>query len=72
MESGGNASGLASVVSGVPQGSVLDPHLFLIFIDDIRCFITVPIKLFADDCLLYNKIVTERDQIHSNDNLLKN
>ncbi|MDJ1258138.1 MAG: reverse transcriptase domain-containing protein, partial [Candidatus Midichloria sp.] len=71
VESGGNASGLTPMVFGIPEGSVLGPLLFLIFIDDIQCFITIAIKLFADDCVLYNKIVTERDQILLNDNLLK-
>ncbi|MDJ1258139.1 MAG: reverse transcriptase domain-containing protein, partial [Candidatus Midichloria sp.] len=67
---GSNASGLAPVVSGAPQGSALGPLSFLIFMDDIRCYITVSIKLFADDCVLY-KIVTQRDQVLLNDNLLK-
>ncbi|MDJ1257671.1 MAG: reverse transcriptase family protein [Candidatus Midichloria sp.] len=71
VESGGNASGLAPVVSGVPRGSVLGPLSFLIFMDDIRCFITVPIKLFADHRVLYNNIVIERGQILLSDNLLK-
>ena len=48
-------SSLADVISGVPQGSVLGPILFLIFINDVvstRCGKT-SVKMFADDLKLY-------------------
>ena len=44
----------ASVVSGIPQGSVLGPSLFTIFIYDIPNDITSKVKMFADDTKLYN------------------
>ena len=49
------------VASGVPQGSVLDPVLFLIYINDITNNITSNIRLFADDCTIYMPIRTNED-----------
>ena len=44
------------VTSGVPQGSVLGPMLFLLYINDINNAITSQIKLFVDDSVLYRNI----------------
>ena len=45
------------VTSCVPQGSVLAPLLFLSYVNDIWRNIESKIKLFADDCRIYSKIL---------------
>ncbi len=57
----GDASDYAPVTSGVPQGSVLGPILFLVFINDICHNIRSCLRLFADDCLLYRIIESDED-----------
>ena len=49
----GQASDPFPVLSGVPQGSVLGPILFLIFINDLPDNVKSSVRLFADDCVLY-------------------
>ena len=58
---GGDFSQWADVVSGVPQGTVLGPLLFLIYINDLPENINSSVRLFADDCVLYNQIKSVQD-----------
>ena len=44
------------IYSGVPQGSVLGPLLFLIYINDLTDNITSNMKLFADDSSLFARV----------------
>ena len=57
----GTGSSWARVRSGVPQGSVLGPLLFIIFINDMPETTSSTIKLFADDAKVYHKIHTHED-----------
>ena len=59
----GKQSPVVNVVSGVPQGSVLGPLLFIIYIDDVTSKISPSstISLFADDIALYRCIRSPAD-----------
>ena len=54
----GSTSENLEVTSGVPQGSVLGPILFLIFINDLPLEVISPLSLFADDSKIFSRIAT--------------
>ena len=62
------------VTSGVPQGSVLGPSLFIYFINDLPDVTNSLLKIFADDTKVYSAINSEEDRDklqHSIDQMVK-
>ena len=65
----GEVSNWKSVLRGVPQGSVLGPILFLIYINDLDDSITSNVLKFADDTKLFRKVNTDGDKQHLQNDL---
>ena len=58
----GSLSDTKPVTSGVPQGTVLGPLLFLVYLNDLpQCVTSSHTRLFADDCLIYKEIRSQVD-----------
>ena len=57
----GANSSWKDVTSGIPQGSILGPVLFLVFINDMPDVIVVLIKLFAEDAKIYAVVSNQAD-----------
>ena len=57
----GTFSLLQIVLSGVPQGSVLGPLLFLMFVNELPYWIKNEMRMFADDTKIWCRIKTETD-----------
>jgi len=56
VHANGSFSSWFEVISGVPQRSVVEPLLFLIFINNLPNWITNTITMFADDTKIWTKI----------------
>ena len=67
----GKQSSTVPVMSGVPQGSVIGPCLFLAYINDLPDSLKSRARLFADDTMVYLTITSESDAETLQDDLLK-
>ena len=67
----GEVSNCKSVLSGVPQGSVLGPILFLIYTNDLDDDITSKVLKFANDTQVFRKIKSDADRQHLQNDLTK-
>ena len=61
VENNGQFSEWEDVLSGVPQGSVLGPLLFVIYINDIDDLVACKILKFADDTKIYSSVGSATD-----------
>ena len=68
----GQSSSWAEVSVGVPQGSVLHPLFFLVYINDLMCGLSSKNKFAADDTFLFSMVHDVTQSTHElNDDLEK-
>ena len=63
MVLGESASSWESVLSGVPQGSVFGPLLFVIYINDLTDSVNNKLKLYADDSKILSTVNSWKDAL---------
>ena len=51
------------VLAGVPQGSILDPLLFLVYINDLRNELKSTVKHFTDDTSLFTMVKDKQERV---------
>ena len=69
----GEISSYKNVLSGIPQGSVLGPLLFILFVNDLPQLVNSELFMFADDIKLFREItsLTDQDILQDDINTLK-
>jgi len=65
----GSCSDWTGMDSGVPQGSVVGPFLFLIYVNDIPAWMKNSIRMFADDTKIWTRIRDYQDAAHLQEDL---
>ena len=68
---GNDCSGYSDVTSGVPQGSVLGPTLFIFYINDMPDVLNCLVKIFADDTKIYQVVNDKSDAASMQTNINK-
>ena len=66
-----HSSAWSTVSSEIPQGSILWPLLFLVYINDISTTLIAPTRVFADDCTLFRDIKCRKDCIQLQNDLTR-
>ena len=59
----GSKSSWSPVKSGIPQGSILGPMLFVCYINDMPDVVDSPIHMFADDTKIFRQMTAQSDQV---------
>ena len=65
----GKLSAWALILSGIPQGSVLGPILFVIFINDLPDVVTSMVQIFADDTKLFHSVHSPQHHVQLQNDL---
>ena len=65
----GTPSSWGPVNSGIPQGSILGPHLFIVYVNDMPEIVTNMIKMFADDTKIFAECKNNEDRIRLQEDL---